>query len=84
MVISQTETGFDQCIICGTFLGDLDSGEVIEIPQGKLCIGCFQEKWFIKCSICNQYEFEDKIQYVDEIEDYVCKKCMIQLGIFNG
>ncbi len=65
----------EQCIICGTFLDDLDPEEIVTIEQGRLCRGCFNEGWFKQCSVCGRYEFEDSILYLEDRDVYFCERC---------
>ena len=65
-----------QCIICGTSIDDLEEDDFIQTQHGPLCKGCLDEKWFIKCHFCGEYEFESRVHYIDEKDYYVCDNCL--------
>ena len=64
-----------QCILCGTIVADLEPEDVVTIQYGDICIGCLNEGYFKRCSICNKYEFEDQVIYSDQNNTYTCKSC---------
>lgn len=67
-----------QCIICGTSIEDLEEDDYIKIQYGYLCKGCLDEKWFVKCDKCGEYEFEASANYIDEEDIFLCNPCYLK------